>query len=244
MINLLSTEFLKLKRSQLFLISMLGAATSPFVCFIAYLGMKSKKPGVPILFNEVFSETNLYLVLLIGVTLYGVITAYLFNREYTENTLKNILTIPISRTRLFMSKLILLLIWILFLTMFAWGLTLIFGVIGQFQGLSAAVLMTAFKEYIVGGVLLFLLVTPTILVTLLCKNYVPSIVFTVALTMVNVLIGNSEYRVLYPWSAVLVIAWHDFITQYPPVYSYLSIFATSLLGLLAAVIYFKKEEIH
>ncbi|HBT16353.1 MAG TPA: bacitracin ABC transporter permease, partial [Firmicutes bacterium] len=63
---------------------------------------------------------------------------------------KNILTIPISRTRLFMSKLILLLIWILFLTMFAWGLTLIFGVIGQFQGLSAAVLMTAFKEYIVG----------------------------------------------------------------------------------------------
>ncbi len=244
MINLLYTEFLKLKRSQMLLISMLGATTAPFVCFIAYLNMKSKKPGVPVLFNEVFSETNLYVVLLTGVTLYGVIATYLFNREYTENTLKNLLTIPVSRTSFFMSKLILLLIWILLLTVVAWGLTLIFGLIGQFEGLSLTVLIKAFKEYIVGGIFLFLLTTPTILVTLLFKNYVPSLVFTIAITMVNVLIGNSEYRVLYPWSAVLVIANKDFFPEYLPVYSYISIFTTSLLGFIVAIIHFKKEEIH
>ncbi len=228
----------------MFLISIIGAATAPFVCFIAYLKAKSQQPDIPILFTEVFSQTNLFIDLLIGVSLYGVITAYLFNREYIENTMKNILTIPVSRTKFFISKLIMLFIWIIGMTLAAWLLTVIFGLIGQFEGISLATSMLALKEYLIGGILLFLLSTPTILVTLLFKNYVSTIVFTLVLTMVNVLIVQSEYIALYPWSAVQVIATKSFIPEYPPEYSYISILATSIIGLVAALVYFQKEDIH
>ena len=243
MLNLLYTELLKLKRSNMFLVSIIGTAVAPFMCFISYLMKKKERPDIPLKFDMFFSDTNLYIVLLIGVLLYGVITAYIFNREYVENTLKNLLTIPVSRISLVMSKLILLFIWIMILTTTAWVLTLIFGLIGQFEDFSTTILIKSFKEYVAGGSLLFLLSTPTIFVTLLFKDYVPAIVFTIAVTMVNVLIYNSKYSAVYPWSAVNVVASNVFHPEYPMEYSYISIIVTSVIGLTAAIIHFKKEDI-
>ncbi|GAA0123831.1 ABC transporter permease [Clostridium faecium] len=244
MVNLLYTEILKLKGSNMFWVSIVGAVVAPFMTFIAYVMEKLKMPHVSIKFSKLFSDCNFYVILLIGILLYGLIAAYLFNREYVEDTLKNLLTIPISRTNLVVSKLVLLLIWIMALTIISWVMTLILGLIGPFEDLNNTVLITSFKEYIIGGGLLFLLSTPIIFVTLLFKDYVPTIAFTIAITMVNVLISNSEYSVLHPWSATVAIATNVFRPEYPPIYSYISVFATSLIGVIATITYFKKVDIH
>jgi len=241
--KIVKAELLKLKRSNMFLVSIIGAAVAPFMCFIADIAKRNERPDIPVNFGEFFSETNFYVLMLIGVMLYGVITAYLFNREYVENTLKNILTIPVSKTSLIISKVILLFIWIMWLTIAAWALTLVFGLIGNFEDLTTVVLMKALKEYLIGGTLLFLLSTPTILITLLFKDYVPTIVFTIAITMVNVLISNSKYSGLYPWSATLAVATKTFRPEYDPIYSYISIFAVSIIGFIATIICFNKEDI-
>ncbi|MCM3342422.1 ABC transporter permease [Paenibacillus sp. MER TA 81-3] len=228
----------------MFMVSLIGAAAAPLMVFIGYLDYKAKKPDMPVLFSEAFSQTNLYVLLLIGTLLYGVITAYLFNREYVEDTLKNMLTIPVSKMSLIASKLVLLFIWILVLTLVAWGLTFILGWIGQYEGLNAAVLLQSLKQFLIGGSLLFLLSTPTIFVTFLFKNYVPTIIFTAVITMGNVALANREYKALYPWSAVHVIADNGFVPEYPPLYSYAAIIATAIIGLIATIVYFKKADIH
>src|SRR5699024_12404803 len=74
--------------SSMFLLSIAGAAVAPLVVVVAtYVN----EPSTP--FKELFYNVNLYTVLIIGAPLYGVVTTYLFNREYVENTIKNILTI-------------------------------------------------------------------------------------------------------------------------------------------------------
>lgn len=244
MVNLLYTELLKLKRAKMFMVSLIGAAAAPVMVFIGYLDAKAKKPEIPVLFSEAFSETNLYVLLLIGTLLYGVITAYLFHREVAEDTLKNLLTIPVSRTSLIVSKLVLLFIWILVLTLVAWGLIFLLGLIGQYEGLNAAVLLQSLKQFLLGGSLLFLLSTPTIFVTCLFKNYVPTIIFTAVITMGNVALANRAYKALFPWSAVHVIADNGFVPEYPPEYSYIAILITSIAGFVATLIYFKKVDIH
>lgn len=243
MVNIVYAELLKLKRAKMFMVSLMGAAAAPIMMFIGFLSMKSKTPDAPITFDVSFYNTNLYVLLLIGPLLYGVITAYLFTREYTEGTLENLLTIPISRISLIISKMILLFTWIAVLTLFAWGLTLTLGLIGQFEGLHAAIVVQSLKEYMIGASLLFLLSTPTILVTFLFKNYVPTIIFTAVITMGNIALASSEYRVLFPWSAVHTVANGGFVPEYPPEYSYLSIFATFLIGFMATILYFKKVDI-
>ncbi|WP_253296431.1 ABC transporter permease, partial [Vibrio cholerae] len=62
--------------------------------------------------------------------------AYLFGREYIEDTLKNLLIIPISRESFLVSKIILLFLWIQTLSVIAWLLTLMLGMLLHFQRLS------------------------------------------------------------------------------------------------------------
>src|SRR5699024_5493221 len=103
-------------------------------------------------------NVNLYTVLIIGVPLYGVVTTYLFNREYMENTLKNILTIPVSRIGFIVSKMLLLFIWIMMLTLIAWSLTLVLGMLSQFDVLSISLVMKSLIQFSIGE--MFLLILP------------------------------------------------------------------------------------
>jgi len=245
LVDLLYTELLKLKRSKMFLLSILGAVVAPFMVVVStYIQIKTKESALSVPFAELFYETNLYVVLLIGVPLYGVVTAYLFNREYAEDTLKNLLTIPVSRTSILLSKMLLLFMWIMLLTLVAWGLTLLLGLLGQFQGLSTSLLVKSIKQFLIAGAFLFILSTPIILITIVLKNYVPTIILAISITLVNVMSFNSEHRGLIPWTAAFDIANDTLFPTYPAEYSYLVITATSIIGFIATIVYFRKADIH
>src|SRR5699024_11555933 len=79
--------------------------------------------------------------------------------------------------------------------------------------------------------------TPIILVTLVMKNYVPTIIFTVVITLINVMGGSSEHRALFPWAAAGDIANHTLPSTYPPEYSYTAIIVTALTGFIALIVY-------
>ena len=94
------------------------------------------------------------------------------------------------------------------------------------------------------GLLLFILSTPIILLTIVLKNYVPTIVFTVVITMINLMTANSEHRGLFPWAAAGDISRNTLQPTYPPEYSYIGIFGTSIIGLVLLISHFKKVDIH
>ncbi|CAM4221494.1 bacitracin transport system permease protein [Paenibacillus endophyticus] len=245
MVDLVYTEILKLKRSKMFLLTFIGALVAPFLVVVStYIHVHSNEPTEQILFAELFFDTNLYTTLLIGVPLYGVATAYLFSREYAEDTLKNLLTIPVSRTGILVSKMLLLFVWIIALTMEAWGLTLLLGMLGQFDGLTLSLLLQSFTQFIVAGSFLFVLSTPVILITLLLKNYVPAIILTIVITLINVMGGNSEYKGLIPWTAAFDIVNGMLLPEYPAIFSYISIALPSIGCFIAALLYFRKADIH
>jgi len=130
------------------------------------------------------------------------------------------------------------------LTVTAWGITLVLGLLTQFNGINISVLTESLKQFIIGGLLLFILSSPIILLTLVMKNYVPTIIFTVVITLINVMGGNSEHRALFPWAEAGDIANNTLLPTYPPEYSYIGIAATALIGFTAMILYFKKVDIH
>src|SRR5688500_20144147 len=111
----------------MFLLSIAGAAVAPLVVVVAtYVN----EPSTP--FKELFYNVNLYTVLIIGAPLYGVVTTYLFNREYVENTITNILSIPVSRVSIIISKTLQLFIWIMMLRMIVLFITMFLYLLRQF----------------------------------------------------------------------------------------------------------------
>src|SRR5699024_7420831 len=79
---------------------------------------------------------------------------------------------------------------------------------------------------------------------LVMKNYVPTIIFTVVITLINVMGGSSEHRALFPWAAAVDIANHTLPSTYPRESSYTAIIVTFLTGFIGLIVYFQNSDIH
>lgn len=220
-----------------------GAAVTPLVTFTGYMLYRNKHPGEIYSMETLLSETSLYMVILIGTPLFGVLATWVFNREFAENTLRNILAIPVSRSALVVSKMIALFVWIEVLSAWSWLVAVVLGFAGGMWDGSSGVLVRYLAQFLVEGCWLFLLMTPIVFATLVLRNYVPVIIITVAITLVSVVIGNSEYQAVFPWTAILTVVTKKFPAEYPRAVPYVSIIGTSIAGFVASLAYFRRMDV-
>ena len=244
MVNLLYCEFLKLKRSKMFLISVLGAMVAPIMVFAGLIKARITEPNKVITYWDMLEQTNLYVLLLFGVIVYGVIAAYLFSREYTENTLKAVLTVPVSKGAFLTSKFLMLFVWMMILTAVAWIVTLSLSVIGNAAEFSADLIVQSLKEYFLGAFLLYFTMSPFVFITLWLKNLVTPIIATATAVLGNVALANEDLGVLFPWTSPYLIASGDIVKySYSTETALTIILAVFSIGIFASFIYFEKEDV-
>ena len=73
MLTFIQMEFLKLKRSNIFLLSIMGAILPPLLMFIAVIAF-----GEGDSFEMLFTNVNMYMSALFAVLLFAIIISYLF----------------------------------------------------------------------------------------------------------------------------------------------------------------------
>ncbi len=154
MLIFIQTEFIKLKNSKLFFLSLLSGLIPPFLMYMGVLEMRSDTPSFILKFSEMFIETNLYMTGLFAVFILCIIISYLIGREYNEHTLKLVLTSPISDFEYLIGKYIVFIIWTLLLFGVAFIGTLIFGFLGGGVGLTLNMALHYLGEMLFGGFLL------------------------------------------------------------------------------------------
>ena len=192
MFPLLYCEFLKLKRSKMFLISVLGAMVAPIMVFAGLIKAKISEPDKIITYLDMLEQTNLYVLLLFGVIVYGVIAAFLFSREYTENTLKLVLTVPVSKGAFLITKLLMLFLWMMILTAVAWVSTLVLSIVGNAAEFNVNVIIQSLEEYFLGSFLLYFSMSPFVFLTLWHKNLVSPIIAAATVVLGNVALANQN----------------------------------------------------
>ena len=239
MLTFIEMEFLKLKRSNIFLLSLMGAVLPPLLMFIAVFAFDEGNS-----FDLLFSNVNMYMSALFAVLLFAIIISYLFGREYNEHTLKAMLTIPISRGKFLMAKYVMFLVWILILTVVTTLSTVIFGFIAGLEGFTLKLLVDSFAQLLFANVLLFLTFSPFVFISLFITNMVPAMVGGAGLTLVNMMIYGQTWAPYVPWVCPYLIASGE-IAEYSasiPV-SYGVILATFVIGLLISYVYFTKKDV-
>ncbi len=244
MFPLLYCEFLKLKRSKMFLISVLGAMVAPIMVFAGLIKAKISEPDKIITYLDMLEQTNLYVLLLFGVIVYGVIAAFLFSREYTENTLKLVLTVPVSKGAFLITKLLMLFLWMMILTAVAWVSTLVLSIVGNAAEFNVNVIIQSLEEYFLGSFLLYFSMSPFVFLTLWHKNLVSPIIAAATVVLGNVALANQDLAVLFPWTSPYLIASGDIAKYHYSIETALVIiFAVSVIGFFASFIYFKKQDV-
>ena len=187
MLNLISCELLKLKRSKMVLISVAGVLSTPLLMLIEALQTHFDKPEIIFTLSDIYSDSVLYIMLLVNIMIYVAIAAYLFSREYTESTLKTILPIPISRTKLLIGKFCTLLLWIVMLTLVTWaGIFIVCGLydaVFTLEGYSLLVAIVWLPKFLFGSILMFLTVSPFVFVAMKTKGFVAPMIGSAVIVM-------------------------------------------------------------
>lgn len=231
-------EFLKLKRSKIFLLSVMGALLPPVLMFIAATSFGEAQS-----FQALFENVNMYMSAMFAILIFAIIISYLFGREYNEHTLKTMLTIPISREKFLISKYIMFLVWIVILTAVTSISTLILGFVAGLEDFTAMLFIKSFAELLYANVLLYLTFSPFVFISLLITNMVPAMVGGATLSLINLMVYGQSWAPFVPWTCPYLIASGE-IMEYGAgiAMSYGIILATFLIGLAVSYIYFTKSD--
>ena len=239
MLTFIEMEFLKLKRSRIFLLSILMAALPSVLMFIATFAFDETQS-----FDTLFSTVNMYMSALFAILLFSIIISYLFGREYNEHTLKTMLTIPISRGKFLFSKYVMFLIWIVILSVVTSISTLAFGFIAGLSGFTLGLFINSFAELLFANLLLFLTFSPFVFISLFITNMVPAMVGGATLTLVNLLVNGQSWAPYVPWACPYLISSGE-IADYSVslMIPYGVILVTFLIGIAISYIYFTKKDV-
>ena len=230
MFELIEGEFLKLKRSRMFTITLLGSLVPAILLLVMMIKIEST-----FTYSLLFEQSLEYVTLLFGFLLYILLATYIFNREYTEHTLKTVITTPLSRTKFIISKLVVIFIWMSILTLIFYLSTIFVGYIGGATQLTTQSLMIFLKELYIADVLLFLLITP-------------SIICGVAMVLANVMSIGDKLSVYNPGTAVYLLSTYQpyinsLIYNQSPLIPFTVIILISIIGFILSWLYFTKTDI-
>lgn len=190
MLKLLRCEFSKLKRKPLFFAAAAISALIPLCCALFLPEMQDFASGaeaVDRLMSTLF-QLSAYLLLMPAVV---VLASNLLFEEQDNDTLKNLMTIPVSKPALALAKMTLL--FLFSIAFMAIGGLVNLGIVLA-SGLEPAGFWRLFFVGIGQGILMWAGALPCVLlVVLLNRSYIISVIITFFYTVINYILGTNDF---------------------------------------------------
>lgn len=242
MLDLMIAEFSKIKRQRFIWFIMLAACLFP-------------APLTAMIIKDSLSFDKLYIfIVLFGYFLLmpcvlGIVASILFFMERDHNTLKNLITIPVSKIKILTAKLIVLFILAIVYSLSAMGAALIGGtLIGAINGIPEKLVMSLILAVMI-TIAIFPIVTAILYFE---KGYIFSIILSFVYAIVSFVITLQMLNVPMPLS--VVFRWMIPYVTDGPTFGLESWFlsTSSCLGMLAvvgtvsfimAIIFYKRQEV-
>ena len=199
MVTIIKTEFMKLKR---YFIVWIGVSLMLLTVLLT-LFTTMADDGMVWDYQFLFEQVVKHFVTMIFPMCITLISGYMISREYTDDTLKNIETLPISFRKLLAGKLIVSAILSLFLGIVCFVFTVIANFIMGYDGFALIPALTGLVQMALLGFFLYLTMLPIIVLT---SRYKGSFLVGVIVAFVYGFIGmfaNGTLQSIYPVSAAL-----------------------------------------
>jgi ABC-2 type transport system permease protein len=250
----LSTEILKAKKSKMLWISILLFVFMGLM--IGLLMLLAKHPeisGKSAVLNTKasmigksdwpsFLNLLIQMVLTIGYMGCGIVTIWVFGREYTDRVVKDLLALPVPRYIFVISKFIIIFFWSFVLLLLLFFIALITGLSVKLDQWSFALAIEYFRLYIFSSLLTVLLFSPVALITCISRGFLLPIAFVILSLILTQFIFISVPAIIpyFPWAIPALcsgVAGSDLPQAH--LISYIVIILTSLAGLLGTAVYWR-----
>ena len=213
--QVLATELLKLRRSKVTWLTLAALSLGPLAIALmmwivrepgraaqlGLLGTKANLSGLTATWSAYFSMLTM-VVGMGGMLLLAFIVAYIFGREYTEGTAKNLLALPVGRHWFALAKLVVAAVWwaVLVAAVLAEGFVL--GAALGLPGYSTTLAVTAIQDALLAAAIAYLLVPVVAWIAMLGRGYLPPLGFALAMLLLGNVFSHTGWAAWFPWSIV------------------------------------------
>ena len=162
--DLLKAELLKLRRCQILWVGLVALALCPLVQYGSQLIVEAEYRNPNYDFSTLFENVvwgNTQMFFPISLVMIG---SWLIDRESTHDTLKNIMTIPVSMPKMLGAKLFWVGIFAVLLGIYSVGVTLITGLTVGLSGLTVEVFFHGGTQIVLAALTTYLVCMPLILI--------------------------------------------------------------------------------
>lgn len=242
MLNILKSEFLKLKKDSMFFTGTIISLLIPVLLII-----KDQFLSVPPSDISEWVMTCCLINFLVLPALSGFIITNLVQKEYQSGTLTNILSAAVSRASFVFAKLAVWFLWYVLLLVYIEIMTVLGGRLlypAQFSSDAAKMIIAMFTKF---GLLTFVTLLPLLWVTILQRKlFYPSILVTIVFTGIlvsgfNISAGMILPASIIPWTAVSLTAVYKTESLYTGI-GIISIVLTGIGGLFLALRSIYKQD--
>jgi ABC-2 type transport system permease protein len=255
-VSALWAETLKMRRSKVPLVTALGFSAAPLM--VGFFIIILKDPSAARSMGLISAKAQLLVgvadwptffsilaqaVAVGGAVLFSIITIWVFGREFSDHTAKELLALPTSREAIVAAKFVVIAGWTLAMTLLIFGIGLVVGTLVVIPGGSAELLRSSFVDVLGSAALTVALMPFVALLASSGRGYLPPFgwtIFTIVLAQVAAIAGWGDW---FPWSipALFSGAAGPRATLLGP-HSYGLVLITSLIGLAATFYWWRNAD--
>ena len=251
LIQVIRVEFLKARRSKMPFFTALGFAFIPLAG--GFFMIVLKDPALARRMGLISMKANLtmgaadwptylhFLSLAVGaggLILFSLIASWVFGREYSDRTVKDLLALPISRSAIVLGKLVVITIWSALVTAIACLTTLAVGAALALPLGSSQLFWQSGLTIITALCLNIVLVTPVAFAASVWRGYLPPIgVMFLAMALAQ-FINGAGWGEYFPWAIPALFAEGEPLG----IVSFLIVLLTSLAGLAGTLLWWELAD--
>jgi len=179
-----------------------------------------------------------------GVLIFGFVASWLFGREYSDGTAKDLLALPISRTKILNAKFVYYVLWCFALVVSNLLFGLLIGFSLQIEGWSTPIFLDNLSTYLITTILIIFLNTPIAFFALWGKGYLAPLGAVALLLVLAQIIGAIGFGTYFPWAIAGIYAGSggEEFKAGLNVYSYVILIATSIIGYFGSLAWWKYAD--
>jgi ABC-2 type transport system permease protein len=178
-----------------------------------------------------------------GMILFAIITIWVFGREFSDRTAKELLALPTSRETIVTAKFIVIVVWAFAITLLIFGIGLMVGSLVVIPGWSTELLRTAFINILGAAMLTIPLMSFVALLASVGRGYLPPFgwtIFTLVLANIAAIMGWGDW---FPWAVPGIFSGAAGPrTEMLGLHSYVIVILASIIGLAATFWWWRNAD--
>ncbi len=192
-----------------------------------------------------FMTLILQTILALGPIGYGIVTSWVFGREYADHTVKDLLALPVSRSSIVAAKFIVVVIWSVLISAVFFAVALLTAWMVNVPGWSFALFQNGLSAFLTSVLLTIVLCTPVAFVASMSRGYLLAIGYVILVLIMTQLVGMALPGIVayFPWIVpALCSGMAGSSLPQPEFVSYVLLAVTGILGFAGTVAWWELAD--